>query len=60
LSDIRDEKTKMRSELDPKSREYEEWFLNYIPNKTKKAKQNITKKNKSKKNKSKKNKSKKN
>jgi hypothetical protein len=44
LSDIRDEKSKMRSDLDPKSDEYEEWFLNYIPNKTKKAKQ--TKKNK--------------
>ena len=44
LSDIRDEKSKMRSDLDPKSDEYEEWFLNYIPNKTKKTKQ--TKKNK--------------
>ena len=54
LSDIRDEKTKKRKELNPKSREYEEWFLNYTPNnKTKKAKQNKTKKakqNKTKKN----------
>uniref|UniRef100_A0A6C0B8E3 Poly(A) polymerase catalytic subunit domain-containing protein n=1 Tax=viral metagenome TaxID=1070528 RepID=A0A6C0B8E3_9ZZZZ len=38
LSDIRDEKTKKRNELDPKSKEYEEWFLNYTPNKTKKNK----------------------
>jgi hypothetical protein len=35
LSDIRDEKTKKRNELDPNSKEYEEWFLNYTPNKTK-------------------------
>jgi hypothetical protein len=44
LSDIRDEKTTMRNELDPKSKEYEEWFLNYIPNKTKKATQSKSKK----------------
>jgi hypothetical protein len=40
LSDIRDEKTKKRSELDPSSKEYEEWFLNYIPNKSNKKKTN--------------------
>jgi hypothetical protein len=43
LSDIRDEKTKKRNELDPNSKEYEEWFLNYTPNKTK---QNKPRKNK--------------
>jgi hypothetical protein len=49
MSDIRDEKSKMRSELDPKSKEYEEWFLNYTPNKTKKTKTKKTKTKKSKK-----------
>ena len=40
LSDIRDEKLKMRTELNPKSGEYEKWFLNYDPsNKTKQKKQ---------------------
>jgi hypothetical protein len=31
LSDIRDEKLKMRTELNPNSEEYEKWFLNYNP-----------------------------
>jgi hypothetical protein len=48
LSDIRDEKTKMRNEIDPKSKEYEEWFLNYIPGKTKKVNKKNEKQNKSK------------
>jgi len=38
LSDMRDEKTKKRKDLDPNSKEYEEWFLNYIPKKTKRTK----------------------
>jgi len=46
LSDMRDEKLKKRNELKPDSKEYDEWFLNYIPNKTKTKKKtkNKTKK----------------
>ena len=33
LSDMRDEKTKKRKDLDPDTKEYEEWFLNYVPHK---------------------------
>ena len=47
LSDIRDEKSKMRNVIDPNSKEYEEWFLNYIPNKSKKVKQRKNKSRKS-------------
>ena len=35
LSDIRDEKTKKRLELKPNSKEYDSWFLNYVPSKSK-------------------------
>ena len=38
LSDIRDEKTKKRNDLSPSSKSFEEWFLNYLPKKTKKNK----------------------
>jgi hypothetical protein len=40
LSELRDEKTKKRAELKPKSKEYEEWFLNYFPNDKQKTKKN--------------------
>ena len=60
LGELRDEKTKKRAELKPKSKEYEEWFLNYFPNDTKKQKtkpKNKTNKSKNKtKNKTKRNK----
>ena len=39
LSELRDEKTKKRSEINPNSKEYEDWFLNYFPTK-KKTKRN--------------------
>ena len=44
LSDMRNEKTKKRKELKPNTKEYEEWFLYYIPTKSKKNKINKTKK----------------
>ena len=44
LSDIRDEKTKKRKELQPNTREYEEWFLYYNPSQKKSKKKNKTQK----------------
>jgi hypothetical protein len=43
LSDIRDEKTKKRLELKPNTKEYENWFLNYVPLQTKRKTKSKTK-----------------
>ena len=49
LSDIRDIKSEKRNKIDFKSKEYEEWFLNYNPLKTKKKSKNKKLKSKTKK-----------
>lgn len=46
LSDIRDIKSEKRNKIDLDSKEYEEWFLNYNPLKTKSKSKNKSKKQK--------------